>query len=431
MQYLWTNDVKFERHSPLRGEVHCDVCVIGGGMAGVLCAAKLQADGVDTVIACAGELGDGITKGTTAVLSAQHDIQYSKIGKMYGANAAKLYLKANLDALRRYEAAASGIDCDFEHRPSVMYSLTGTDGLEDEARFLNKLGFAAEYTKRNLLPFTTVDAVIYPNMAQFHPLKFLNGMASGLKVYTNTVVRRLEGTVAYADGGRIVADKVIVATHFPFINRHGMYFVKQYQKRSYVIVYENASELGLTAVSAGEGLYFRNYRGRLIVGGGDHRTGKYCGGYELIERFMSRNFKNAHEVCRFANQDCVTLDGIPYIGRYSRAMPGVYVATGFNLWGMTTSMVASELLSDMILGRTNRYEALFDPQRSMLHPGLFANLGATVAGFAFPTLKRCPHLGCALRYNRAEHTWDCPCHGSRFDSCGELIDNPATRDANV
>lgn len=112
-------------------------------------------------------------------------------------------------------------------------------------------------------------------------------------------------------------------------------------------------------------------------------------------------------------------------------MPDVFVATGFGLWGMTTSAVAAQLLADAIEGRQNRYAAVFDPARSLLHPQLFANLGATLGDFLLPLPRRCPHLGCALRYNRAEHSWDCPCHGSRFDSAGHLIDNPAMRDAHV
>ena len=127
----------------------------------------------------------------------------------------------------------------------------------------------------------------------------------------------------------------------------------------------------------------------------------------------------------------MTLYGIPYIGQYSPAMPNVYVATGFNLWGMTTSMAASDILCDAIQGKKNRYAPVFSPDRSSLHPQLFRNIGATAADFLIPTVKRCPHLGCALRYNSAEHSWDCPCHGSRFEHRGKLIDNPAMRDAHV
>ncbi|MGM9682945.1 MAG: FAD-dependent oxidoreductase [Eubacteriales bacterium] len=431
MRYLWTDGTSPVPGRMLRGEVNTDVCVIGGGMAGVLCAARLTERGIDNLLVEAKQLGEGITKGTTAVLTAQHDLLYTNLAKMYGIPRAKQYLHANLDALKRFGEAARKIDCDFETLPSVMYSLTGKDKLREEAELLNQLDFPAKYTTSPDLPFEVIDAVVYPDMAQFHPLKYLYAVAKDINVYTGTFVKELKGTTAFTEHGKINAKRVIIATHFPFINRRGLYFMKQYQKRSYVIACENAPKLGCSAEDAGEGFFFRNYNGLLLIGGGDHRTGKKGGGYRAVEEFARAHFPKAREVYRWANQDCVTLDSIPYIGRYSPAMPDVYVATGFNLWGMTTSMAAADILCDMICGKDNPYAPVFAPDRSMLHKQLFVNLGSTVANFAFPTVKRCPHLGCALKYNSAEHSWDCPCHGSRFDEHGKLIENPAKRDANV
>ncbi|MDY3845919.1 MAG: FAD-dependent oxidoreductase [Eubacteriales bacterium] len=431
MRYLWTDGVSPEPGQKLSGDVHTEVCIIGGGMAGILCAARLTECGIDNVVVEASYVGGGITKGTTAVLTAQHDVLYQNIVRMYDKERAWQYLHANLDALQRFRQMSKDIDCEFETYPSVMYSMTGKDNLKKEAELLKELGFDAVYTTDPKLPFSVKDAVVYPNMAQFHPLRFLYAVAKRLKIYTNSFVKKLEGTTAYTEQGKIIAEKIIVATHFPFINRHGLYFMKEYQKRSYVIAYENAPLFSCTAEDAGEGFYFRNYRNLLLIGGGDHRTGKKGGGYAAVEEFARRHFPSAREVYRWSNQDCVTLDGIPYIGQYSHAMPHVYVATGFNLWGMTTSMAAADILCDMISGKENPYASVFATNRSIWHPQLFCNFGETLADFAFPTVKRCPHLGCALRYNAAEHSWDCPCHGSRFDENGELIENPAMRNADV
>ena len=431
MRYLWTEERFPDIGRELDGDIRTEVCVIGGGMAGILCAARLTECGIDNILVEARQVGYGITKGTTAVLTAQHDLRYSDLARKYGMKRAGQYLHANLDALRRFRSLSEKIDCDLESCPSVMYSLTGKDKLKQEAEILHKLGYPAVYTTSPDLPFSVTDAVIYPEAAQIHPLKFLYGMAKGLRIYRNTFIRELQGTVAIADGGKIFAKKVIVATHFPFINRRGLYFMKQYQKRSYVIAYENAPSLSCSAEDAADGFYFRRYRDLLLIGGGDHRTGRHSGAYRAIEDFAHRHFPEAREKYRWSNQDCVTLDGIPYIGQYSPAMPNVYVATGFNLWGMTTSMAASDILCDAIQGKKNRYAPVFSPDRSSLHPQLFRNIGATAADFLIPTVKRCPHLGCALRYNSAEHSWDCPCHGSRFERRGKLIDNPAMRDAHV
>ena len=179
---------------------------------------------------------------------------------------------------------------------------------------------------------------------------------------------------------------------------------------------------------ANGGLSFRNYKNFLLLGGGGHRTGKRGGGWSELEAFAKKHYKDARIVAKWATQDCMTLDGIPYIGQYSRSTPDLYVATGFNKWGMSSSMVAATLLTDLITGKGSKYEGLFSPSRSILHRQLLFNAFESLVGLLTPTVPRCPHLGCALKYNAAEHSWDCPCHGSRFSESGELLNNPATDD---
>ena len=179
---------------------------------------------------------------------------------------------------------------------------------------------------------------------------------------------------------------------------------------------------------AENGLSFRSHNGRLILGGGGHRTGKQGGSWQELEAFAAAHYPDANITHRWATQDCMTLDGMPYIGQYSANTPNLYVATGFNKWGMTGSMASALLLTDLILGKPNPYAGLFSPSRSMLHPQLGINMLESAKNLLTPTAPRCPHLGCALKWNPQEHSWDCPCHGSRFTAEGELIDNPATGD---
>lgn len=432
MESLWTKNVTPPRFPKLRGDLFCDVLVIGGGMAGVLCARELAARGIDYALVEAKTIGSGITRGTTAVLTAQHDTPYTKLIKRFGAEKARQYLRANLDAVERFRLLAKEIPCDFEDAPSVVYSLTDEDSMRREANALRDLGFPAEFQKKTRLPFDIAGAVRFPGMAQFHPLKFLYGAARRLSVYENTFVRRMEGNAAITDNGVIRAKSVIIATHFPFINSHGLYFMKMYQMRSFVIALADAPALGGTYVElADDGMYFRGYGGLLLVGGGDRRTGRGCGGFEKVRSFIRRYYPHSTEQCAWATQDCMSLDGVPYIGRYSPATPNLYVATGFNEWGMTSSMAAASVLADMIEGRENPYAPVFLPQRGMLRPQLFANLGTTLADFIIPTARRCSHLGCALVWNKEERSWDCPCHGSRFGAHGRLIDNPAMKDSKV
>lgn len=432
MDFLWTKEVTLPSFSALDGDAQTDVLIVGGGMAGILCALRLQEAGVNYMLVEGKRIGQGITKGTTAVLTAQHDTLYQDLIKKLGMENARRYLRANLDAVERFRQFSADIPCDFEDKPSIMYSLHDSALMEREVSAVRSLGFDAELITQTPLPFAVAGAVRYPGMAQFHPLKFLCGAAKGLNIFENTFVQRLEGTTAFTAHGHIQAKKVVIATHFPFLNTHGLYFAKLYQRRSYVIALEHGPDLGCTIEDAAEnGVYLRNYNGLLLIGGGDHRTGKKGEAFSAPRAFAKRYFPKAKEKYAWANQDCVSLDGAPYIGPYSPRLPDVYVASGFNLWGMTSSMVASEILTNLVLGRKNAFAPAFAPGRSMLSGQLLSNMGTTLLDFVTPTAKRCSHLGCALKWNGLEHSWDCPCHGSRFDSRGRLIDNPATRDSHV
>lgn len=427
--FLWPKGLTPPAFPALEGSASPDVLIIGGGMAGILCALRLQEAGVNYLLVEGRRIGQGITRGTTAVLTAQHDTLYQDLLLRFGAEKAALHLRANLEAVEQFRRLAGGIPCDFQTIPSLMYTLCDRARLEREAAAVKALGFGAEFLPRPPLPFAAAGGVRYPAMAQFHPLRFLYGVARGLRIRENTFVERLDGTTAYTARGTIRARKVIVATHFPFVNRHGLYFMKLYQQRSFVIALENAPALDCTVDSADTaGVYLRNFNGLLLVGGGGRRTGRTGGGFAVPRAFARRYFPQAKEACAWANQDCVSLDGLPYIGPYSAHLPDVYVASGFGLWGMTTSMVAAGLLADLVLGKQNPLAALYSPRRNMFTGQLFANLGTTLLDFVSPTARRCPHLGCALRWDPAEHTWECPCHGSRFDAHGALLDGPALRD---
>ena len=185
---------------------------------------------------------------------------------------------------------------------------------------------------------------------------------------------------------------------------------------------------GMYVDEAEGGLSFRSSGNLLLLGGGGHRTGKRGGGWNELSACARKYYPDAREIFRWATQDCMTLDGLPYVGPYSSGTPNLYTATGFNKWGMTSSMAAAMLLSDLVQDKENPYAELFSPARTSLRPQLAANLLKSAAGLLTPTTPRCPHMGCALKYNPQERSWDCPCHGSRFGEDGRLLDNPATDD---
>lgn len=429
MNSLWSETAELPRFEQLKKDIRTDVLIIGGGMAGLLCAYKLKQAGVDCVLAEASRICSGITKNTTAKITLQHGLLYQKLIDRFGTERAKMYLEANQAALEEYRGICREINCGFEEKDAFTYSLNDRKKIEKELAALEHLGFEAELAENLPLPFETSGAVRFRNQAQFHPLKFVSAIAKGLPIYENTRVQELTEHTAVTANGRITADKMIVATHFPFINKHGSYFLKMYQHRSYVIALENAPDVGGMYVDeADKGMSFRNAENLLLLGGGDHRTGKQGGNWAELEAFAERYYPDAREKYRWATQDCMTLDGVPYIGRYSKRTPDFYVATGFNKWGMTSSMVSARILTDMITGKKNPYAPVFSPSRSILHPQLAVNAFEATVNLLTPSSKRCPHLGCALKWNPQEHSWDCPCHGSRFTEDGKIIDNPATGD---
>lgn len=431
MASIWQDNIEFPTFPTLKEDIHTDVLIIGGGMAGLLCARKLHDAGADYLLCEADSLCYGITKNTTAKITSQHGLCYHKLLSKYGIEPARQYLAANESAVAEYQRLCTQIDCDFSVQDNYVYSLTDRKKLKYELSALKKLDFPAEFIDDLPLPYPTAGGVRFPNQAQFHPLKFLKAISSGLQIYEHTPIRQLGPGWATTDHFIIHADKIIVATHFPILNKHGSYFLKLYQHRSYCLALENAQTVpGMFVDESTDGLSVRSHEGLLILGGGSHRTGKQGGGWEELERVAEEYFPGVTVYSRWATQDCMSLDGIPYIGRYSARTPDLFVATGFNKWGMTASMVAANVLTDMVLNRHNPYTELFSPSRSILHRQLAINAFESINNLLNFGKKRCPHMGCALKWNPQERTWDCPCHGSRFEENGKLIDNPATDDLN-
>ncbi|MGN1142560.1 MAG: FAD-dependent oxidoreductase [Oliverpabstia sp.] len=429
MNSIWAETEKLPGFPTLEGSVKTDVLIIGGGIAGILCAYFLQEKEIDYLLVEKNVICSGITQNTTAKITSQHGLIYDKLCKSAGLETARKYLEANQKSARKYLEMSKTIECDMEIKPSYVYSINDREKLEKEADALRKLGFSADITETTELPFLTVGAIRFDNQAQFHPLRFLSKISENLRIYENTFVKELSDHEAITEKGTIAFNKLIIATHFPMDNRHGMYFLKMYQHRSYVIALEHAAQIqGMYVDEAQCGMSFRNYKDFLLVGGGDHRTGERGGGWQELRAFSEKYYPSACEKYAWATQDCMTLDGVPYIGKYAKKRAEWYVATGFNKWGITSSMTAALILTDLVLERENPYVEVFSPSRSMMNLQLLSNSWKAMINLLTPSKKRCPHLGCALKWNSLEHTWDCPCHGSRFNIEGKNLTNPANGD---
>ena len=426
---LWKDGVQLETFEALKGERKTDVLIIGGGLCGLLCAYFLKNAGVDCAVVEAEKIAGGVSGNTTAKITALHGLIYSDLIQKLGFEAAEKYLFANQQAIEEFEKMAGKAEFDFVKLPAYTYSLKNKEKIEREFSALQRLGANVEMKYKSPLPISFAAAVGMPEQAQFHPLKFVRHICKDLQIYENTRITEFTPRYALFDGGKIKAEKIIVATHFPFLNKHGLYFLKLYQHRSYVLALENAQKLdGMYVDEAQKGLSFRNYENFLLLGGGGGRTGKPCGNWEELQRFQEKYYPGSKIKYRWAAQDCMSLDKRPFIGQYSPITPNLYVASGFHKWGMTSSMVAAKLLTKKILGENCDYGDVFAPDRSIWKPQLFVNGFETLTNFLYPTTRRCPHLGCALKWNKYEHSWDCSCHGSRFTPEGKVTDNPANGD---
>ena len=475
MESIWKKECQFLKREALIGDIKTDVAIIGAGMAGLLIATLLQQKGVEVIVLEGNEIASGQTGNTTAKITSQHELIYDKLINEVGKEKAYQYAMSNQQAIQMYRKMIEeqGISCHFEELPAYVYTLQNVSKIEKEVDAAKKLGIDAEFTTKTTLPFTVKGAVKFNKQAQFNPLEFIQVISKPLKIYEHTMVKEIVDQTIITENGKVKAKTIVVASHYPFMNTPGYFFLRMHQERSYVIGLENTLNLqGMYIDEDKQGFSLRNYKDMLILGGGGHRTGENTNGgrYDKLRKAAGEYYPDSIEICHWSAQDCMTLDEVPYIGLYSASTPNLYVATGFQKWGMTTSMVAAMILSDKIIGNKNPYEEVFSPQRfkvnasmkNFLNEGKHAASGIFLENFKVPSAHleqiqnghggvieyeghkigvykniegkvfmvstKCTHLGCKLEWNPDELSWDCPCHGSRFDFTGSLIDNPAMED---
>ena len=367
MESIWSQTCQLRQREALPGDMKTDIAVIGAGMAGILIASALQGAGRRVVVLEAKRIAGGQTRNTTAKLTCQHGLLYEKLIRTLGEEKARQYAQANAAALMEYRRiiADRNIDCELEQRDACVYGSNAAQ-LRKEVEAAAALGLPAFFAEETKLPFPTAGAVCFANQAQFHPLKFLQAISEPLTIYENTSVQSVEENQLITTRGRVQAEQIVFACHYPFVNFPGMYFARMHQERSYVIALENAARMDGMWIGAEQGAYsFRNYGLLLLLGGGGHRCGENSAGgrYDLLRQQAARWFPGSREVAHWSAQDCVTADSVPYIGPYAASRPNWYVATGFQKWGMTSSMVAAMLLRDRICGKENPWAEVFDPGR--------------------------------------------------------------------
>jgi glycine/D-amino acid oxidase-like deaminating enzyme/nitrite reductase/ring-hydroxylating ferredoxin subunit len=492
---FWIDSTPELNFPTLSANINVDVAIVGGGIAGLTTAMLLKRAGKTVALVESKQIVSGTSGHTTAKVTSLHQLIYAELIKDLGLAKAQIYADANQAALERVAkfVEEEQIDCDFSRRSSYTFteSASGLKQIEDEVAAALKLGLPASFVQTTSLPFPIAGAVKFDRQAQFHPRKYLHHLAKcvqgdGSYVFEDTRVLNVdEGNISCqvrTDRGVLTAKKVVITTHLPILDS-GLFFAKTYPKRSYIVGARIDPERAPEGMFIGSGSEYFSIRTTpdtdglmLLVGGGGHKVGEVTHTeeqYQKVEDYARSRFGIETFDYRWSTQDLVSFDKVPYIGKLTPFSPHTYVATGFSLWGMTNGTLAGMLLSDTILGIDNPWAELFDATRvtpfatptgiaQTASIGMhwlgdrFKGVGtaalSTVAvgegklvtvdgkkvaayrdekGALHAVSAVCPHLGCIVAWNSAEKSWDCPCHGSRFDCDGVVLEAPAVTDLKV
>lgn len=488
----WVESATGPRYDELDTGVNVDVAIVGGGIVGVVAAHLLKRAGKTVALLEMQRVGHGVTGYTTAKITSSQSLIYQRLERKHGLEVSRAYAaaqEAGRAEIRRL-TDAEGIECDLETQDNYVYCEDEDEvaSIEAEVAAARRAGLRVELVRDTPLPYPVAAALRHPDQAQFHPLRFLEHLAKdipgdGSFVFEDSRaldVDEGEPLTVTCERGAITARDLIVATNYPFLDR-GLYFPRVHPQRSYAVA--GVADPALAC----EGMYISSdqptrsirtirdgSRSLISVGGEGHAVGQEHDTderYSALETWAADRFGIKEVTHRWSTQDGITVDGLPYIGRYRRTSEHVYTATGFAKWGMANGAMAAGLLTDLILERGNGWAELFDPHRLTVtasaeklitenakvamhwtrdrisHPqsapfdGLGAGEGSVrregtklvaasraADGTLIKVSAVCTHLGCVVAWNPAETSWDCPCHGSRFASDGSVIQGPAVHD---
>ncbi|HEX8207210.1 MAG TPA: FAD-dependent oxidoreductase [Solirubrobacteraceae bacterium] len=484
---LWIDKAPATSYPSLERDLEVDVAVIGGGIAGVTTALFCKQEGLRVAVLEKGVISGAATGMSTAKASALQESLLSEVRRIAGKDALLAYAHANVAALERMDALVRehSIDCSWERLPDYTYAAeeSQVSTVEQIVEAGQEAGLPVERVTDVPLPFDVPAAARLDGQAQFQPATYTRALAAlvdgdGSAVYESTMVTGLsEGApheVRVEGGVTVRAKHVVVATQYPLLDR-GVFFARLEATRSYIVAgrVKDVPAPDAMLITAGQPTRsLRRWGDWLLIGGEGHQTGASKADperYEQLIEFGREHFGITDFPYRWSTQDGMPIDHVPYIGRYHPRAEGLWVAGGFQKWGMTNGTVAAMVLSDLIAGRENPYAAELDPNRARvrsapklaqvnmlvglhffgdrLTPADASSSDEVPAGEArvvrsgvgkvgvyrdesgglHAVSLRCTHLGCLTKWNDAERSWDCPCHGSRFDIDGKVLAGPAVK----
>lgn len=491
MESFWEKDRKnYQKFEPIKNNINISICIIGGGLTGLSTAYYLSKE-TDVVIVEKDRICSGTSSKTTGKVTSQHGIFYNYLVESKGKEFAKKYLEANERAIANIEKIIkeNQIECDYEKEDSYVFTCQETmvDQIKSEQACIEKISDGkSEFVKQIDLPIETKGAIKFKNQAQINPLKYAYGLADAVikkngKIFENSRVTDIKKKdnkyVVFANDSKIVADYVVIATRYPIINIPGYYFLKMYQSTSYAILADVKKDLfdGCYINLETPNLSFRTVKDGdkklLLAVGFDYKTGtdEVRNGYQRLETVVRKMYPDAETLYKWSAEDCISLDKIPYIGKMSLIRKKMYIAIGFNKWGVTSSNIAANIIADGILGKENEYKEIFratrlEPVKNRKEVGNMLNevnksliagrfkmpkneiddvkigegkivkidnhkIGVykSETGEIYKVNPYCTHLGCELSFNNIDKVWECPCHGSKFTYDGKSIEVPSNK----
>ncbi len=481
---LWLQDLPTAATATLSGRHTSEVVVVGGGIAGLTTALLLLRRGFDVMVIEAETVGSGVSGNNTAKVTALQSTKYSTLTRTHDAATAEGYASAATAGVESLRTLAQPFECDLHRAPAATFALAESEreSVLAEADAAERAGLPVQWAEQLDLPFPTFGAVRLPEQIVLHPAKYVRGLAAafvaeGGRLFEHSRVLTVSTTAPFevrtADG-TAQAEQVVVATHYPILDR-GLFFARLDAERSYCVAVRLRDQTlpEDLSISAGSPSFsFSRHGDHLVVGGQSHPAGDRgvdFDRYTALTDFAQKHFNVAEVTHRWSAQDPRAYDGLPMVGSYLPGASQLWVTTGFAKWGLAMATIGAEILADRISGGDNPHAELFSPHRLSLKsvPTLLqqnAEVAKDLLGDRLSPVKthdtadipldqarvlrdgagkkgvyrdqagalhavslRCTHLGCLLRFNGAERSWDCPCHGSRFDVDGAVLEGPAVQ----
>ncbi|MDN4606381.1 FAD-dependent oxidoreductase [Sporosarcina highlanderae] len=440
-----------DSYPALDKDISCDVCIIGGGLSGIANAYFLAKEGLDVVLLEKDEILSGATGNSTGKLTLQHDLVYANLIKQFGRDNAKTYFDANREAVLFGKGFAIGDELWDANSILFSQSKFGTKLLQDEKRAYDEIGIAAVLGRDSELPLKTEATLTIKDEAQIHPVRFGQHLAqlsvkAGARIFEKTQIRLMDlkkRILNTNSNNEIQFNKLILCTHYPIAALQGLQILKLTVGRSYVV--STSANMPLQGQYISVDSPKRSVRTAFIDGqahfllSGEGHPANVEKETRIHYRTLDSELKYVYHLdplqYKWSAQDPSTPDLIPYAGPISKSMPYVYLNTGFRKWGLSNSLACARIISDQIIGRDNKASSLYAPDRTGFGSFLvqaLKNTGLVLKEFTGGYIRRtgtpiCTHMGCRTKWNEADETWDCPCHGSRFRKDGSILEGPATK----